>query len=249
MPPPSSPARSFFKDVDAIAKYVCVETTPPLNLYLFLNAIYGGIEVACDAEQGTATFTGHDLKVRIPYSLTNGHSGQLPKENAIELAVAACRVHGVQGFCYAWTRRNEPIFKEVVATLSSAMGHLPWQLAVSWRIGRADLYDAVAVFHMQLVSEIPEAYRLDSLADRLFAVPWTLDASTGYELGVLAQQWGILAVPCAEKDARLVVAGVPLYIVQRDWAFLALALLFMPSMERMAEAIPEVSRARRMFSR
>lgn len=252
-PPPSSPgpvhSRSFFTDAVAIAKYACLETTPPVNLFLFLNAIFHGTSVACSAETGVATLTGRDLAVQVPLSLTTGRSGQLGKDDAVELALACCRIHGVQGFCYAWTRRGEPIFRELVATLRSAMGHLPWQLEAAWRIGRADLYDAVAVLQLQLVSEMPEAYRLDTLADRLFSAAWTLDAATGADLGGYAQEWGIMAARCGEADARLEVAGQPLFIAQRDWAFLALNLLFTPELSGIRDRIPEVSRAHQMLSR
>lgn len=248
LPPPSSPAasRSFFKDADAVAKYACVETEPPVNLYLFLNAIYGGITVTCNDEVGTATISGLNLSFVFPLSFCTGRCGQLTRASAVELALAACRIHGPQGFCYAWTRRTEPIFREVVATMRTAMGHFPWQFDVAWRVGRADLYDAVGVRLFQLASEMPEAYRLITLADRLFSAPWTMSATVGGTVGALAREWGILAVPCNDADARLVVAGVPLFVAQRDWALLALNLLFMPDI---AAQIPEVERARRMFSR
>ena len=243
-----SPAasRSFFKDAEAVAKYACLETEPPVNLYLFLNAIYAGVSVACDAATGTATITGTDLALLVPNSFCSGRNGQLTREAAVELALAACRIHGPQGFCYAWTRRSEPIFREVVATMRTAMGHFPWQFDAAWRVGRADLYDAVGVRLFQLAAAMPEAYRLNTLADRLFSAPWTMSATVGGTVGALAREWGIMAVPCDDADARLVVAGVPLFVAQRDWALLALNLLFMPDV---AAQIPEVERARRMLSR
>jgi hypothetical protein len=96
---------------------------------------------------------------------------------------------------------------------------------------------------------MPEAYRLDTLADRLFSAPWTLDSEVGGDLGVYAQQWGIMAVRCAEADARLVVVGVPLYLAQRDWSFVALNLLCRPELAGIRERIPEVARAFQMLSR
>ena len=219
---------------------------PPVNLYLFLNAIYSGIEVTLCEETGVGTLTGEGLSLKVPLSLLNSRSGQIPKDDAVALALASCRIHGPQGFCYSWTRREEPIFKEVVATLRPAMGHFPWQLDAAWRVGRADLYDAVGILFFRLAAELPEAYRLDTLSDRLFTAPWTLDATTACELGKLAKEWGVEAVQCEKEDARLVVAGVPIFIAQRDWALLALNLLFMPEL---GDRIPEVERARRMLSR
>lgn len=223
-----------------------METVPPLNLYLFLNAIYSGIEVACDDDLGVATLTGANLRLQVPLTLASGRTGQLPRDDAVDLALACCRIHGPQGFCYAWTRRTEPIFREVVLTMRTAMGIFPWQLDAAWRVGRADLYDAVGILFFRLAAELPEAYRLNTLADRLFTAPWTLDATTACALGEIARGWGVEAVKCAEEDARLVVAGVPIFITQRDWALLALNLLFMPEI---GDSIPEVRRARQMLSR
>ena len=67
-----------------------------------------------------------------------------------------------------------------------------------------------------------------------------------WQVGTLAREWGIEAVQCKKEDARLLIAGVPIFIAQRDCALLALNLLFMPEL---GDRIPEVERARRMLSR
>lgn len=202
--------------------------------------------MARDEDTGVAVLTGDSLRLQVPLTLINNRSGQIPKDDAIELALACCRIHGPQGFCYAWTRREEPIFKEIVITMRTAMGHFPWRLDAAWRVGRADLYDAVGILLFRLAAEIPETYRLETLSDRLFTAPWRLDATVAWQVGRLAREWGIEAVECKEEDARLVIAGVPIFIAQRDWALLALNLLFMPAL---GDRIPEVERARRMLSR
>ena len=225
---------------------MCVETTPPVNLYLILNAVYGGVEVKCSHASGTARLVGKDLSVQIPLSFVAGEDGLLSQDDAVELALACSRVHGPQGFCYAWTRRTEPIFKQLVSVLRPAMAHFTTELEAAWRCGRADLYDAVSILLFRLASEMPEAYRIDTLSDRLFSAPWTLSCAAGLRVGELAQQWGIMAVVCAEEDARLVVGGINLYVTQRDWSLLALNLLFMPEL---GDTIPEIERARQMFSR
>ena len=157
------------------------------------------------------------------------------------LAVASCRVGGVGGFCYAWTRRRQPIFKEVVETIGPTFGMWDWRLAQAWRFERADVYEDVSYLLLTLTAAVPRAAQQQRIVDCLFSEPWALTSEQARTVGALAVKLQVQVVLCDAQDARLLVCDTPFYITQRDWSVLALILLFTEH----GDGIPVIDGARR----
>lgn len=200
-----------------------------LNIFWVLDVVYGGITIEINEGLGTALLSGtKGFQEEIPLTLVAPRSGTLSKDGAVSLAVACCRVGGVAGFCYCWTRQAEPVFKETVEKLGAAFGLWPWRLAQAWRFERADVYEHVSYLLLSFTAAVPDLYRQRAICDALFLTAWNLTSQQAADIGTIAAKFQIFAVPCLEEHARLLVSGHPFYITQRDWSVLALVLMFTP---------------------
>jgi hypothetical protein len=215
-------------DPTETAKYLLVGKEPPLNLFYLLDVIYAGIQIELCGHSGVATLSNAEKKFceQVPATLTSAVAGQLSKDGAITFAIECCRATGVAGFCYSWTRRAEPIFSEIVDTLGPAFGLWDWRLAQAWRFERADVYEDVGYLLLCFTAAVPQAYRQEAVVDILFNGPWQLSTEQARTVGALAQKLQVYAVRCADENARLYVCEYAFYVTQRDWAVLALVLLF-----------------------
>ena len=200
-----------------------------LNIFWLLDVIYGGITVKINEGLGTARLCGtNKFEEEVPLTLVAPQDGTLSKDAAVNLAVACCRVGGVAGFCYCWTRQREPVFRETVEQLGAAFGLWPWRLAQAWRFERADVYEHVSYLLLSFTAAVPSLYRQQAICDALFLAAWALTSQQAAEISSIAAKFQIFAVPCLEEHARLLVSGYPFYITQRDWSVLALVLIFTP---------------------
>ena len=121
------------------------------------------------------------------------------------------------------------------------MGHVPWQLAQAFRVGRADLWEAASSMMLQLVARVPNASRMIALCEHTFeSGGWELDLKTANSLLHHRREWAIQSVECSCDAARLFICGVPLYLAMRDWALLALYLL--TTDRELAKSIPQLVR-------
>lgn len=219
---------SLFSDPTETAKYLLIGKEPPINLFYLLDVIFAGIEVAASKIPGVSTLQCDAKKFceQIPATFVYRADGQLNKDAAVAFAIECCRTTGVGGFCYSWTRRTEPIFREIVDTLGPGYGLWDWRLAQAWRLERADVYEDVGYLLLSFTAAVPQAYRQEAVVDTLFSEPWQLTTEQARVIGTIAQKLQIYAVRCAKEDARLCVCDYAFYVTQRDWAVLALILLF-----------------------
>lgn len=215
-------------DPSETAKYLLFGNEPPVNLFLLLDVIYTGLSVVVDAGAGVATLecAPKNFCEQVPATLTGTAAGQLSKPSAVALAIECCRAGGVGGFCYAWTRRDQPIFREIVEAVGPAFGLWDWQLAQAWRFERADVHEDVAYLLLSFSAALPSAPAQQKVVDILFKEPWVLTSQQARTLGAVAAKLQIYAVLCERDNARLLVCDTPFYITQRDWSVLALLMLF-----------------------
>jgi hypothetical protein len=242
---------SVVRNPDELTKYAVVdEGGLGINLFVFLSGVHGGIRIrsaaAGAAELEIGRFGGNGVDVhRIPASLVKVPDTRqwvlLERCDAIALMISAVRICGVSAYSFMWTRRTEPVFCDALHWSGPLMGHVPWQLSQAFRVGRADLWEAVSSMMLQLIARVPDAYRLAALCEHTFETGgWEMNLATANRLLKRRGEWAILAVECSSETARLYVCGVPLFVSMRDWALLALYLL---TTERdLARSIPQLIR-------
>lgn len=238
-------------DVDAFVKY-CVydEGGLQINCYAFLQGIHGGMQL-CSLPNGAAglrlcKFDGRGTdNHRIPVTLVNvpqtGSWCLLGKDEAVKLMTAVVRWGGPAAYSFVWTQQEKPVYREALLWSGPLMGHIPWQLAQVFRVGRSDLWEAASSMVLQLVARVPVATRLHALCEHAFGSGgWEMDLGTGRALLRLRNEWDIQCVRCSDRKARLFLCGVGLFVSMRDWALLALYL--MTTDRKLAEQIPQLRR-------
>ena len=242
---------SLVPDPAELVKYAVLdEGGLSINLYVFICGVHGGIRLrsaaAGAAELEISRFAANGVDVhRIPASLVAVPDTRqwvlLQKGDAVALMIAAVRMCGVAAYSFMWTKRSMPIFRDALHWSGPLMGHVPWQLAQAFRVGRADLWEAVSSMMLQLIARVPNADRMLALCEHAFETGgWELDLATAKELLHRRREWAILSVQCSDDDARIFICGVPLYLAMRDWSLLALYLL--TTNRTLATSIPQLRR-------
>lgn len=248
---PRTPTPSLLPDPSELVKYAVLdEGGLGINLYVFLCGVHGGIRLrsaaAGAAELEISRFQTNGVDVhRIPASLVAVPDTRqwvlIEKGDAIALMIATVRLCGVAAYSFMWTKRTMPVFCDALHWSGPLMGHVPWQLAQAFRVGRSDLWEAVSSMMLQLIARVPNASRMLALCEHAFETGgWELDLATAKELLHRRREWAILSVQCLEDDARLFICGVPLYLAMRDWSLLALYLL--TTNRELAKSIPQLRR-------
>ena len=255
---PQTPTLSLVPGPDEFVKYsVLDEGGLRINAYVFLSGIHGGMQLR-GAANGVVELRMRNFarsgvdEYRIPASLVqvpDTRTWLLLKEgDAVALMIAVIRLVGPAAYSYAWTQRAEAVYREALLWSGPLMGHIPWQLAQVFRVGRSDLWEAASSMVLQLVARVTSAARLSALCEHAFeSGGWELDLKTANALLPLRQQWAILCTRCSEPAGRLYLCGTPLFIALRDWALLALYLLTVD--RELAAGIPQLHRCLRISER
>lgn len=249
--PQTPPPTSLVPDPDELVKYAVLDKGGlQVNVYVFLGGIHGGLRLRSAAngaaEMEIRKFGGSGVdEHRIPASLVRVPPTRvwclLDKADAMALMIAVVRLCGPAAYSYMWTRRTEAVFCDALHWSGPLMGHVPWQLAQAFRVGRSDLWEAVSSMVLQLVARVPVASRLAALCEHAFeSGGWEMDLATATALLKRRNEWAILAVRCPEDQARLYICNVPLYCALRDWALLGLYLL--TTERELAARIPQLTR-------
>ena len=248
---PQTQTPSLIADPDELIKYAVLdEGGLGVNLYVFLCGVHGGLRLrsaaggVAELEIGRFEANGVDVH-RVPASLTRVPATRewylVEKGDAIALMIAAVRLCGPVAYAFMWTKRNQPIFCDALQWSGPLMGHVPWQLAQAFRVGRSDLWEAASSMMLQLIARVPTASRMVALCEHAFeSGGWELDLATANRLLRRRQEWAIMSVRCSAETARLFLCGVPLYLSMRDWALLALYLL--TARRDLAQSVPQLKR-------
>ncbi len=248
---PQTPPPSLVADVDAFTKY-CVFDAGGLqiNTYAFLQGVHGGMQL-CSLPNGAAglrfcKFDGRGTEEhRVPATLVSvpqtGSWCLLGKDEAMQMMTAVVRTGGAAAYSFMWTQRCQPVYREALLWSGPLFGHIPWQLAQVFRVGRSDLWEAASSMVLQLVARVPASSRLHALCEHAFGSGgWEMDLATGRALLRLRTEWELQCVRCDDRKARLFLCGVGLFVAMRDWALLCLYLL--TSNRKLAEQIPQLRR-------
>ena len=248
---PQTRPPSLLPRPDDFTKY-CVfdEGGLQINIYVFLTGVHGGMQL-CSMANGAVglrycKFDGRGTEEhRIPASLVEvpptGEWCLLSKQDAINAMVAVVRFGGPPAYSFIWTQQTKAIYMEALLWTGPLMGHIPWQLAQVFRVGRSDLWEAASAMVLQLVARVSGASRLHALCEHAFGSGgWEMDLATGQALLRRRDEWEIQAVRCPDRKARLFLCGVGLYVAMRDWALLCLYLL--TAERELARSIPQLRR-------
>lgn len=244
MPRPSP----HLPNADDFVKY-CFEGLD-VNLFALMIGLHGGMQVRAIGNGAAALrFCKFDGKghneYRVPATLVLTPAGAewslFSKDEAIQVMCAVVRQAGPAAYSFIWTQRGKSVFREALLWSGPLMGHVPFQLAQVFRVGRSDLWMAGSAMVLELVARVPNASRLQALCEHAFeSGGWELDLATANALLPKRVEWAIQCVTCTSDVARLYLESKPLYVSLRDWALLACFLL--TSGRELAAAIPQLRR-------